>query len=162
MKQGHLAELIGVAQTTISRWEKGELRITDAQRDAIRRALALAPDEPQDAALKRLVESSESKVHLICDRTHRLIAASKARAAEWRIARETAIGRSLFAFASPRIRAAEQSLDVLGWREGRVSHLVIETDANLDRDIPIEPGLVRWERIELANGAARRLVTTIG
>src|SRR5438046_1714658 len=122
MKQSHLAELLDVAQTTVSRWEKGELRMSAAQAATADRALAIPSDDPQDAALRRLVESSDARVHLICDRTHRLIAASRARAAEWRVDPDRLLGRSLFAFASPRIRDAEESLESLGWREGRVSH----------------------------------------
>lgn len=161
MKQSHLAEQLGVSQATVSRWERGLLPMSTAQQTTAWQLLATRPDPAQDAALKRLVESSIRKVHLICDRTHRLLAASPSRQAEWRADPSEFLGRSLIGYASPEILAAEATLDKRGWRDGRVSCLIVETGANTDPTVPIVPRQVLWERIMLADGSAGRLVTTL-
>ncbi|MCP1608518.1 DNA-binding XRE family transcriptional regulator [Azospirillum lipoferum] len=74
MKQGHLAELLGVTQATVSRWERGELPMAPDRIAAAERLLAAPPVASQDAALRRLVETSPLKLHMICDHTHRLLA----------------------------------------------------------------------------------------
>src|SRR4051794_14425815 len=84
MKQGHLAELLGVNQATVSRWERDQLALPIEQAIKLERIFAAPPHEAVDTALKRLVEDSVRPVHLICDRTHRLLAASRPRQAEWR------------------------------------------------------------------------------
>lgn len=160
-KQSHFAQLMGVHQATVSRWERGDLPLSKAQQAAAHRLLAAARDPRQDAALKRLVESSARKVHLICDRTHRLLAASPARQSEWRADPAEFIGRSLIGYASQEILAAEATLADRGWHEGELATLEIATAGTLDPVIPILPGRVLWERIALADGSAGRLVTTI-
>lgn len=162
MKQADLAARLGVTQTTVSRWERDALAMTAEQQAAAWALLAARPDPAQDAALRRLVESSTAKVHLICDRTHRLLAASPARRAEWRVDAAEVIGRSLLRYASPAILAAETSLAARGWHEGMSNRLVVETGPNSDPVIPIAPGRVLWERLTLADGSAGRLVTTLG
>ncbi|WP_285411965.1 helix-turn-helix transcriptional regulator [Variovorax sp. efr-133-TYG-130] len=161
IKQTHFAQLMGVNQATVSRWERGQLALSAAQQAAAHRLLAAAQDASQDAALKRLVESSTRKVHLICDRTHRLLAASPSRQAEWRADAAEFMGRSLIGYASAEILAAEATLDGLGWYAGELSSLEIATGANADPVIPIVSGRVLWERIALADGCAGRIVTTI-
>jgi hypothetical protein len=112
--------------------------------------------------LKQLVEDSVRPVHLICDRTHRLLAASRPRQTEWRAPLGAFLGRSLFSYASAEIAAAEQSLEERGWHEGRLSSLILDTGANGNALLPIAAGRVTWERIMLSDGSAGRLVTTIG
>jgi transcriptional regulator with XRE-family HTH domain len=160
MKQSHVAELLGVTQATVSRWERGVLPMSTTQQAAAQRVLA-NPHPAHDAALKRLVESSMLKVHLICDRTHRLLAASPARQSEWKADLAEVLGRSLLAYASPEILAAEATLDELGWHEGQLSCLAVDTGANAYASVPILPGRVLWERVLLGDGTAGRLVTTI-
>jgi hypothetical protein len=121
----------------------------------------LRPDIVQDAALKRLVETSTQKVHLICDRTHQLLAVSRARQADWRVDAGELLGRSLLNYASPEILAAEATLPSLGWHHGELRRLAIDTGANGSSVVPIVPGRVLWERIILADGSAARLVTMI-
>lgn len=162
MKQSYLAEVLGVAQATVSRWERGALPVPATHWRTAQRLLAAAPSSSQDAALKRLVESSTQKVHLICDRTHRLLAASPGRCEEWRADVSSYLGKSLFVYASPEIRTAEATLDGLGWHEGRLSSLAVETGPNADPMFRILPGKMLWERVTLADGSAGRLVTTIG
>nr|WP_307437727.1 helix-turn-helix transcriptional regulator [Labrys monachus] len=161
MKQAHLAELLDVAQTTVSRWERGLLPLPEPRRAAIERLLAPPAGRAQDAALKRLVESSAGKVHLICDRTHRLLAASRPRQAEWKGDPSAFIGRSLLAYASAEILAAEARLGELGWHDGRLDSLAVDTGSNGHPLLPIRPGRMLWERIVLADGTAGRLVTTL-
>jgi transcriptional regulator with XRE-family HTH domain len=160
MKQSHLAELMGVTQPTVSRWEAGTLPLTLDQTRALQAIFTTRPDPAQDAALKRLVESSSRPVHLICDLTHRLLAASPARAADWHTDPSDYLGRSLLVYASPEIIAAEGKLGDLGWYDGAIASLSFDTGANGDPDIPIRPGPMLWERVRLSDGSAGRLVTS--
>ncbi|MGO4701963.1 helix-turn-helix transcriptional regulator [Dyella sp. 2RAB6] len=159
MKQSHLADLLGVTQSTVSRWERGDLELSAAQRLAVQRLLEARPDPAQDAALKRLVETSTQKVHLVCDRTHRLLAVSPARFADWRRPAAELIGTCMLVYATPEILAAEATLDARGWYEDRQGSLRIATGTNAE--LPIRPGTALWERIALADGSMGRLVTTL-
>lgn len=161
IKQSHLAEHLNVSQATVSRWERGVLTLSGDQVLAVQAFFAMPPDPSSDAALKRLVESSARKVHLICDRTHRLLAVSPARQVEWRAPLAAFLGRSLLPYASAEILAAEDSLEAIGWHEGHVNALAVDTGTNSDPLLPIASGRVLWERIRLADGSAGRLVTTI-
>lgn len=161
MKQSHLAEALGVTQATVSRFERNLLTLSDTQAARIQELLAAPVDPAQDAALRRLVESSVSKVHLICDRTHRLLAASAPRCAEWRAGSGEFLGRSLLPYASPEIASADDDLEQIGWHEGALSSTIVETGANDDPVLPILPGRVLWERIRLSDGSPARLVTTL-
>lgn len=159
MKQSHLAQLLGVAQSTVSRWERGDLDLSAAQRLAVHRLLEARPDPSQDAALRRLVESSARKVHMVCDRTHRLLAVSPARMADWRRPAAELLGTCMLVYATPEILAAEASLDARGWYEDRQGALRIDTGTNAE--LPIRPGHALWERIPLADGSMGRLVTAL-
>jgi transcriptional regulator with XRE-family HTH domain len=161
VKQAHLAELMRVSQTTVSRWERGQLPLSDARLDAIQRLLAKSSTPTLDGAIKRLVESSTLRVHIICDRTHRLLAASRPRWAQWCSDSADLLGRSLLCFASPQIIEAEQALANSGWYDGHLAALTIDTGPNFDPHVPIRSGRVLWERLFLTDGTAARLVTTI-
>ena len=158
LKQSHLAELMGVAQTTVSRWESGALALPDDMWAAAQRLLA---DSAQDAILKRLVETSTQSLHLIDDRTHDLLAVSASRQAKWRSEPGALIGRPLIRYASPEILAAEASLDAIGWRDGGVARLEVDTGPNTSPVVPIVRGRLVWERMILSDGRAARLVTTV-
>ncbi|SFR95118.1 Helix-turn-helix domain-containing protein [Dyella sp. OK004] len=159
MKQAHLAQLMCVTQSTVSRWERGELEMSPAQQRDVQRLLEAHPGPAQDAALKRLVQSSTHKVHLICDRTHRLLAVSPSRLAEWRRPLSELLGTSLLVYATPEILQAESTLERRGWYEGMQSSLQITTGTNAS--LPIRPGMALWERVPLADGSAGRLVTAV-
>lgn len=156
MKQSHVAELLQVTQATVSRWETDVLTPSEDQQRALQRLFAR--QTAVDAALKRLVETSTARVHLICDHSHRLLAASPSRRAEWR---RDMLGMPMFRYASEEIRKAESELAGIGWHAGRLASLVVETGPNGRDDVPIGAGRVLWEKIPLADGAIGRLVTTL-
>lgn len=160
IKQSHLAEMLSVTQATVSRWERGLQHPSPDQEQALLRLL-MAPLRPgRDSALRRLVESSARPVHLVCDVTHRLLAASPRRAADWRVPASELEGRSLWPFATEEIRAAEARLDALGWDEPVAPVVAFNTAAKYEQAVPIVPGWVIWERIRLEDGSMARLVTT--
>jgi transcriptional regulator with XRE-family HTH domain len=161
MKQQHVAELIGVTQATVSRWESGAIEPNAGQSALLVRHLALASESAHDAALRRLVETSTLKVHLVCDRTHCLLAVSKPRREEWRLDISELKGRSLIVYASPEILAAEATLPSRGWFDGALSSLDVATGPNSDVNVPIQKGKMIWERIALSDGSMARLVTTL-
>jgi transcriptional regulator with XRE-family HTH domain len=161
IKQSAFADWMGVSQATISRWERGQLSLTINQWLLAERLLLSDRNPAHDSALQRLVETSVNKVHLVCDETHRLLAASPARQREWRADIAEFLGQSLIRFASDEVLAAEATLMGLGWDAGRSSSLEFDTSATLDPLIPIRQGRVLWERILLSDGSFGRLVTTI-
>jgi len=136
MKQEHLAELLAVNQATVSRWERGILPVTAVQARRLENIFA-SPSSSADAALRRLVGDSRSKVHLICDRTHRLFAASRARQSEWRLPLSGSLGRPLLSYASEGIIKSEGELAGLGWHEGRRSARFLKRPC--PRPAPIHP-----------------------
>jgi len=160
VKQGHAAELFGVTQATLSRWERGYHRLPDAAARRLTRLLAAPLDSAADAGLRRLVESSALPVHLICDLTHRLLAASPARITEWSANAADLRGTSLWRFATDEIQCAESRLGDLGWYDEGTTELRFWTGANHDPLVPIEPGILVWERLTLGDGTLARLVTS--
>lgn len=161
VKQGHAAELLFVTQPTISRWERGHHRPTEAEAQRLSRLLEAPLDSAGDAALRRLVENSRLSVHLICDLTHRLLAASQPRYRSWRCTVEELRGASLWRFATDEIRAAEAGLADLGWHDEAAPALTFWTGPNDSKVVPIEPGPLIWERVQLSDGTLARLVTSL-
>ncbi len=161
VKQSHAAELLGVTQATLSRWERGFHPVPERAAATLARLLAAQLDPAGDAGLRRLVESSSLPVHLICDLSHRLLAASPARFANWRAEPAELRGTSLWRFATEEIRAAEQRLGDLGWYDDGAAELRFWTGANGDPVVPIDPGILIWERLQLSDGTLVRLVTSM-
>jgi transcriptional regulator with XRE-family HTH domain len=162
MKQAHAAELLSVTQPTVSRIERGELKPAGALRNRLLDLVSARIDPARDAALRRLVEGSASPVHLVCDLTHRLLAASGPREREWRRAASELRGQPLWRFASEAIRSAEARLPDLGWGEHDGPHaLTFVTGANDLDELRILPGVQIWERILLSDGSPARLVTSL-
>ena len=161
VKQSHAAELFGVTQATLSRWERGHHRIPEAATRQLSRLLAAPLDSAGDAGLRRLVESSALPVHLICDLTHRLLAVSPPRLAAWKADEAQLHGTSLWCFASEEIRRAESQLGGIGWYDDGATELRFWTGANGDPVVPINPGILLWERLQLNDGTLARLVTTV-
>ncbi|WP_334176750.1 helix-turn-helix transcriptional regulator [Pseudoxanthobacter sp.] len=161
LKQAAVAEMLGVDQTTVSRWERGIGRPEGREAAALERLLAAPAGPGADRALKRLVSQAGEPVHLICDITHRLLAASPARVAEWTSPLDIHLGERLLRYASDEIRAAEARLPDQGWYEPVAPRLVFYTGANADPDLRIRPGWMSWERLRLEDGSLARLVTTV-
>lgn len=162
VKQSHAAEMFGVTQATLSRWESGRHRIPEQAIGKLGRLLAAPLDSPGDAALRRLVESSSLPVHLICDLSHRLLAASPARTATWGVDPADLLGASLWRFATDEIRTAEDRLGDLGWYDGGAPCLTLWTGPNDSAVVAIEPGPLEWQRLQLSDGSFARLVTSTG
>jgi transcriptional regulator with XRE-family HTH domain len=154
VKQSTVAERLGVSQGCVSRWESGAHRPEAAQRDRIVQLICAAAGNDQDAALKRLVEGSRRPVHLICDSTHRLLAASRSRAASWRTDLSELVGRSLWPFASAEIEAAEAGLFESGWFERPYQSLELRTEGNGDRTFRCRPGECSGKRCRSPTAAS--------
>jgi len=162
LKQQAVADLAGVTQTTVSRWESGQLEPDDAQVRRLMRRLGPSGTLTADHGVRRLVETSPLRVHLVCDITHRLLAASPAREAEWLADARDWEGRSLYRFATEEIRRAESRLDDCGWFSGRVPGAYFWTEAGVPGSaIRIQQGYCLWERLSLNDGSPVRLVTTL-
>jgi len=161
MKQAHAAELLGVTQSTISRIERCDLKPTGMLRNRLLDLVSARIHPARDAALRRLIESSATPVHLVCDLTHRLLAASKPREHEWRRAASELRGQPLWRFASQAIRSAEMRLPDIGWGDRDGAHAIaFVTGANGLDELQIVPGVLIWERILLSDGSPARLVTS--
>ena len=161
VKQSHAAELFGVTQATLSRWERGYHHLPDEAARRLTALLAAPLDSAGDAGLRRLVESSALPVHLICDLTHRLLAASPQRFAEWTAHASELRGTSLWRFATDEIQQAESRLGELGWYDEGTTELRFWTSDNHDPMVRIVPGVLVWERLTLSDGTLARLVTTV-
>jgi transcriptional regulator with XRE-family HTH domain len=161
VKQSHAAELFSVTQPTLSRWERGYHRLPDEATRKLTTLLAAPLDSASDAGLRRLVESSALPVHLICDLTHRLLAASPSRFAQWTADAAGLRGTSLWRFATDEIHLAESRLGELGWYDEGTTEMRFWTGANHDPLVPIEPGVLVWGRLTLSDGTLARLVTSV-
>lgn len=161
MKQSHVAELAGVTQATVSRWERGTHAPDPEQAERLVALLAVRLDGAAERALRRLVESSALPTHLVCDVTHRLLAASPARGGEWLHPPEHFLGRPIWRYASDFIRQAEARLPDVGWYEPDARPVVLWTGANDSPEMRILPRTMMWERLILADGRAARLCTNV-
>lgn len=160
IKQTTVAEELGVSQTTISRWENREQ--TPEPRDVRRltRLLAAEPTASSDRALIDLVRAAAAPMHLICDLTHRLIAASPARLVTWRVGVDELIGTSLWRFASQGIQSGEAALAAQGWYEPIAPDVAVETEFASFPELTIDAARIRYTRMPLAGGGFARLVRT--
>jgi transcriptional regulator with XRE-family HTH domain len=162
VKQSHAAQMFNVTQSTISRWESGVLALEPAAHLQLEQLLAARLDTAADQALARLVCESARPVHLVCDLTHRLLACSPARAAQFASPLSELLGQSLWRFVTPEIASNELALDTLGWRELQAPPALEFVTGSNDSDlVPIRQSLCRWTRIPLSDGTAARLVETL-
>jgi len=160
MKQDHAADLLGVSQATVSRWEAGHQMPTPAEREALRALMAARLDGAADQALSRLVRHSYCETHLVCDLTHRLLAASPARERRWKVSASELMGTSMWRFRTEAIARAEAALPALGWYDEAPPEVEVLTGANESREVPIRRGRCRWTRLRLSDGSYARLVET--
>jgi transcriptional regulator with XRE-family HTH domain len=160
IKQSHAAELFGVTQPTLSRWERGQLVLPEDAMRKLSRLLCAPLDSAADAGLRLLVENSALPVHLVCDLSHRLLAASPARLGEWHVDAAELRGVSLWCYASEEIRSAESRLGDLGWYEDGATRVSFWTGSNGDPVVTIRPGFLVWDRLALSDGTLARLATS--
>jgi transcriptional regulator with XRE-family HTH domain len=161
VKQAHAAELFGVSQTTISRWESGAQCVEEDRRAEIMRVLEARLDSAADRQLAMLVARSNAAVHLVCDLTHRLLALSRRRERDCKVAATALMGASLWPHASESIVALERDLPGLGWLEPAPPVVEGATGANASDMLVIRPGRFRYTRFQLSSGGHARLVETI-
>ncbi|WP_227271615.1 helix-turn-helix domain-containing protein [Roseobacter weihaiensis] len=158
MKQAALADLLGVNQTTVSRWESGLQTPDDLTQQAGLDVLTSARIE--DAALKRLVQQSTGCVHLVEEANHVCLAYSESRAKDWDTTRGALLGTSLWQFASDEIRQAESELEAMGWWDTYLpAPKAFDTSEVLHDRIRISAGTILWERVYLSDGTPARLVS---
>jgi transcriptional regulator with XRE-family HTH domain len=163
VKQADAAARLGVAQSTISRWESGAIPIEPADARRVEALVAARLSAAADAVLAGLVGESPRAVHLVCDTSHRLLACSTLRASSFSVPAGELMGRSLWRFSTPELAVEEERLGEVGWRELAVPPpVVFETGDNGSALVPIRPSRCRWTRLALADGTAVRLVETLG
>jgi transcriptional regulator with XRE-family HTH domain len=158
VKQTDAADRLGLSQTTVSRIEAGLAEPDTPLRRRIEGLVAACPPSAADRALAERVSTSASPVHLVCDLTHRLLAASPARLAEWRLGLAELEGRSLWPHASPGIRTAEASLGPRGWHDTPDAQMVFRCPAHDGPVVRIAAGRIAWTRLPLSDGTFARLV----
>lgn len=159
IKQSRLGDILGVTQATVSRWEKGLQRPAPLQLDLMDQMMSRKRNFRLDQAIKRLVTHSAQRVHLIEDRSHRLLCASNPREAEWQRDSSDLIGTCLWRFATAEIANAEKSLHDLGWHEDQTDHLAFENSKRDGAPMRIVDRFILWERFFLSDGTAVRLTT---
>ncbi len=158
LKQQGLADLLGVDQTTVSRWESGlQTPESDVQAEAFQ---TLMPYRSDDAALRRLVETSPECVHLVDEATHVCLAYSASRARDWKVGQRDMLGISLWQFATEEIQKAEEELETSDWwfAMSPAPRMFVTSQAD-DHDIRISAGQILWERVYLSDGTPARLVS---
>jgi transcriptional regulator with XRE-family HTH domain len=154
VKQAHAAEMFNVTQSTISRWEAGTITPDPAQCRRLWSVLSARLDAAADRALGMLVSESPRPMHLICNATHTMLAASPSRKSEF--GEQELIGRSLWPFATVEIATAEVEI-----REAGLLVLELDTGDNGSLAVRIRPGRCRWTWMMLSDGSATRLVETL-
>lgn len=158
VKQQALAEDLGVSQSRISRWESGQSEPDGPARQRITRLLRAKPETASDRALVDLVAHASTPVHLVCDLTHRLLAASPARTLLWHVPLSDLMDRPLWRFASESIRTVEHQLEDMGWFEPLGADIVYRTERTEFRELTIPESSIRISRLALSDGRFARLV----
>jgi len=160
-KQSALAAYFDVSQGTVARWEAGEIAPSGKHGARLRALLTARPNAASDRTLVGLIESSVIPCHLICDVTHRLLAASPSRAAQWRISADELTGRTLWRFATEDIVTAEAGLGDAGWFDDSPPAVTVETQRRAYAELTIEAGRLQYVRFPLSDGTHARLVSDV-
>ena len=161
LKQAAVADLMGVPQTTVSRWEGGQVAPSLDEQQGLRALMAAQLDSAADFALGRLVRTAPTPVHLVCDFSHRLLALSRPRELHCRVPGTQLLGSALWRYATPQIVAQEARLDDLGWYEPGPEAVEFDTEGSYDPVMPIERSRMRWVRLQLSDGSFVRLTETV-
>jgi DNA-binding XRE family transcriptional regulator len=161
LKQTAAAELMGVSQTTISRWESGQVAPSLEEQLGQRTLMAAKLDSAADFALGRLVRTAHTPMHLVCDFSHRLLALSRPRELHCRVPGSALMGSALWRYATPQIVEQEARLDDRGWYEPGPDAIEFDTEASNDPVMPIERSRMRWVRLQLSDGSFVRLTETV-
>jgi transcriptional regulator with XRE-family HTH domain len=162
VKQDHAAELLGVSQSTISRWEAGRQAMESAETRKVEALVAARLTSAADAMLGGLVRESARAMHLICDTSHRLLASSPSRAASFGISESELTGRSLWRYSTPQLIAQEARLESLDWHGALAPNPVeFDTGDNGSSVVPIRASRCRWTRMTLSDGTSVRMVETL-
>jgi hypothetical protein len=127
----------------------------------LRSLMAARLDSDADRVLARLVQQSAAPVHLICDLTHRLLAASRAREAQFKVPTSRLMGTSLWRYASEDIVRAEAQLADHGWFGPTPPAIEFHTGARESDELAIFACHMRWVRFQLSDGSFVRLVESI-
>ena len=159
IKQQRLADILGVTQATVSRWEKGMQHPAPFQHQLLQDMMTRNRNVRLDHAVKRLVMQSCQRVHLIEDRSHRLLCSSQPRQKEWQRNDQDLLGQSLWRFATAEIAAAEKSLHPMGWHDDQADHVLFANSTREGAPMRIIDQYILWERFYLADGRAVRLTT---
>ncbi len=146
IKQSHAAQIIGVGQSTLSRWESDELVLDEKYDAAVMHVLGARLTSAQDAVLARLIKSSSKPMHLVCDVSHRLLAFSESRGVEFGPDAQALLGHSLWQDATEEIVEAEEQVRRQGWnaQNGSVQFC---TGHNHSSVVPIYDSLCTWTRL---------------
>lgn len=158
VKQQALAADLGVSQSKISRWENGTVQPEGADRQKVAWLLCASPRSNADRALLDLVVTSSVPVHLVCDLSNRLLAASPHRARHWHVPLSDLMGRPLWRFASEGIRRMENELGERGWFEPLGPDIVYVTERAEFAELTIPESRIRITRLALSDGCFARLV----
>ena len=161
VKQSAVANEFGVNQATVSRWEKGVMLPEKDQARKLSSLLTAPASSAADSALRALVEQSNEACHLICDITHRLLAVSRPRAAEWKAPASFFHGKSLWRYATEDLEAFEDLLPSLGWDDPVAPQLTVRTRGQNHPELPIREGARKVVRIRLSDGRFARLLTDL-
>lgn len=158
IKQAALADMIQVDQATVSKWENATNTPDSHMQKAVFKALS--PYRADDAALRRLVETSSDSMHLVEESSHICLAYSKGRSLEWSVDKRDLIGVSLWQYATEEIMQAESELLDSGWWDSHTpSPKIFQTSAAIHEEIKINAGPILWERLYLLDGTPVRLVS---
>jgi transcriptional regulator with XRE-family HTH domain len=158
VKQQALAAELEVSQSKISRWESGTSEPEGAELRRLLNLLEARPETAADRALQALVTQSSHPVHLVCDLTHRLLAASPERARFWHVPLSDLMDKPLWRFASDGIRSAEDTLGDNGWYEPLGPEIVFDTERVDFAEMTIPQSQIRITRLPLSDGRFVRLV----